>query len=169
MSETERPKLANLISVVFILAALGVLILGFLFFFKPVTNASSIAIENGLSQYSLLISVTMLFMPDMTIPLILGAITTNLLSLQMSATTNLLLFITSIIMVVILIASAFGFAYRKKWGYYTTVLSSLFLIITPILGYVLGFPIIYIIGSAFFAILAVLFILYLRGDVKKEF
>jgi hypothetical protein len=169
MSETERPKIANLISIVFILAALGVLILGYLFFFKPVTNAPSIAIENGLAQYSLLIAATMLFVPDMTIPLILGAVTTNLLSLQMSASTYLLLLTASITMVIILIASAFGFAYRKKWGYYTTILSSLFLIITPILGYILGFPIIYIGGSAFFAILGVLFILYLKGDVKKEF
>ncbi|MEM2145175.1 MAG: hypothetical protein QW279_07435 [Candidatus Jordarchaeaceae archaeon] len=169
MAETERPKLANLISIVFILAALGVLILGYLFFFKPATNVPSLAMENSLTQYSVILLVTIQFMPQMTLPLIMGAFTSTLLSLQMNAATYLSLFTASIIMVVILIASAFGFAYRKKWGYYLTFLSSLFLIITPILGYILGFPIIYIVGSAFFAILGVLFILYLRGEVKEEF
>lgn len=169
MAETERPKLANLISIVFILAALGVLILGYLFFFKPATNTPSLAMENSLTQYSAILLVTIQFMPQMTLPLIMGAFTSTLLSLQMNTTAYLSLFTTSIIMVVILIASAFGFAYRKKWGYYLTFLSSLFLIITPILGYILGFPIIYIVGSAFFAILGVLFILYLRGEVKEEF
>ncbi|MEM3585852.1 MAG: hypothetical protein QXO71_00900 [Candidatus Jordarchaeaceae archaeon] len=169
MAETERPKLANLISIVFILAAIGVLILGYLFFFKPATNAPSLAIENGLTQYSTLILITVKYMPNTTIPLILATTMSTLLSLQMNATTYLSLYTASIIMVIILIASAFGFAYRKKWGYYLTIISSLFLIITPILGYVLGFPIIYIVGSAIFAILGVLFILYLKGEVKEEF
>lgn len=169
MAETERPKLANLISIVFILAALSVLILGYLFFFKPATNTPLLAMKNSLTQYSIILLVTIQFMPEMVLPLIMGAFTSTLLSLQMNATTYLSLFTASIIMVVILIASAFGFAYRKKWGYYLTFLSSLFLIITPILGYILGFPIIYIVGSVFFAILGVLFILYLRGEVKEEF
>jgi hypothetical protein len=87
----------------------------------------------------------------------------------MSASFYLILFVASFIMAIILIASAFGFAYRKKWGYYLSILSSVFLIVTPVLAYILGYQIIWIVGSVIFAILGVLFIIYLRGDVKKEF
>nr|MDO8081981.1 hypothetical protein [Candidatus Freyarchaeota archaeon] len=165
MAAAERPKLANLMSIVFILAALGVLVLGYIFFLKPLTTGPSI--ENILTQYSLLLLVSLMY--NLIIPFLLWAFMSSVLSLLMIATYYLLLFMASIIMVVVLIVSAFGFAYRKKWGYYLSILSSLFLIITPVLGYILGFPIIYIVGSVVFAILGVLFILHLRGDVRKEF
>ena len=167
MSETERPKLANLVSVVFIIAALAVLILAYVFFLKPLTTGPNIG--RSLSAYSSILALTILVMPDLLISFLGGIFVSSELTFQMSTSLNLFFLVFSIIMVVVLIVSAFGYAYRKKWGYYLTIISSVFLIITPILGYVLSFPIIYVVGSVFFAILGILFLLHLRGDVKKEF
>ncbi|MEM3563815.1 MAG: hypothetical protein QXR19_11330 [Candidatus Jordarchaeaceae archaeon] len=160
MSETQPPKLANLISIVFILSAIAILLLGYLFFLKPLSAGPSMS--NLLSRIPpttpelLNAFIWMLYIP-------------NLLSIQLNASNYLLLFTACIIIAIILIVSAFGFAYRKKWGYYLTFISSLFLIITPAIGYLLGFPIIYVVGSVFIAIIAIFFILYLRGNVKEEF
>ena len=159
MSETERPKLANLISIVFLLSALAVLVLGYFFFLKPVSVGPPI---DELAPFPLTT-------PGMFTAFIEMIYIPKLLWIQLSSGTYLLLFTASVVMAIVLIVSAFGFAYRKKWGYYLTFLSSLFLIITPGLGYLLGFPIIYIVGSVIVAILGVLFVMYLRGDVKEEF
>ncbi|MGQ9720300.1 MAG: hypothetical protein ACUVXA_03140 [Candidatus Jordarchaeum sp.] len=161
MSETERPKLANLISIIFFLSALAILILGYTFFLKPLSTGPSI--ESILNQFPL--SLT----PDLFSVFLYLLYIPRLLAIQISASNYMLLFATTLIMAIILIVSAFGFSYRKKWGYYLTILSSLFLIITPALGYFLGFPLIYIVGSVVAAILGVLFLFYLRGDVKEEF
>ncbi len=162
MSEKERPKLANLISIVFILSAIAILVLGYNFFLEPISSGPSI---NAIfAQFPIpLTSIELfnIFLWMLYIP--------KYLSILSSSSTFLLLFIASLTMAIILIVSALGFAYRKKWGYYLTFLSSIFLIITPVLGYLLGFPIIYIVGSVIIAILGILFIFHLRGDVKKEF
>ncbi|MHA1580765.1 MAG: hypothetical protein ACTSUQ_14215 [Candidatus Freyarchaeota archaeon] len=159
MSETERPKLANLISIVFLLSALAVLVLGYFFFLKPVSAGPAI---DELAPFP---PTT----PEMFTAFIEIIYIPKLLWIQLSSSTYLLLFTASVVMAIVLIVSAFGFAYRKKWGYYLTFLSSLFLIITPGLGYLFGFPIIYIVGSVIVAILGVLFVMYLRGNVKEEF
>ncbi len=162
MSETERPKLANLISFIFVISAIAIIILGYTFFLEPLSTGPSIS--SILARFPLSFTTPQLFNIFLWVFYIPG-----LLSILMKAGTYTLLFIATIIMAIILIVSAFGFAYRKKWGYYLTFLSSLFLIITPLLGYLLGFPLIYIVGSVVVAILGVLFVFYLRGEVKEEF
>ncbi|MFB0560816.1 MAG: hypothetical protein ACETWM_06350 [Candidatus Lokiarchaeia archaeon] len=162
MSETERPKLANLLSIIFILSAIAILFLGYTFFLEPLSTGPSIS--SILTRFPLSFTTPELFSIFLWMFYIPGW-----LSILMKASTLLLLFVATVIMAIILIVSAFGFAYRKKWGYYLTFLGSLFLIITPVLGYLLGFPLIYIVGSVVIAIFGVLFVLYLRGDVKEEF
>jgi hypothetical protein len=145
------------VSIIFILAAIATIALEYLLSLKPISAGPSISalLRQPLVQLNIQLFPTVYFFSS--------------LSLQMSASVYLILFVVSLIMAVILIASAFGFAYRKKWGYYLSFLSSVFLIVTPVLAYILGYQIIYVVGSVIFAILGVLFILYLRGDVKKEF
>ncbi|WXG40499.1 MAG: hypothetical protein WED07_06745 [Candidatus Freyarchaeum deiterrae] len=161
MSETERPKLANLVSVIFIIAAIGIILLGYIFFLKPLSSGPS---TSSFSSFSFLLGT-----PEGILTFFSGIYIPKVLSIQMSASNYTLMYVFVIILAVILVVSAFGFAYRKKWGYYLAIISSIILIATPFLGYILGFPIIYIVGGVVLLVLGIIFILYLRGDVKKEF